>query len=64
MEMYVDALARVSIQLMSPASGNNTASTYDSSHKGRVSIQLMSPASGNDGGFTLKIDHVLEFPFN
>ncbi len=40
----------VSIQLMSPASGNEPESTAGESKDNifKVSIQLMSPASGND----------------
>ncbi len=59
----------VSIQLMSPASGNKSgAYTESGAHtlSLKVSIQLMSPASGNhikSGAYTKSGAHI-KFPFN
>ncbi len=55
----------VSIQLMSPASGDNTK--YNSwNKKGNVSIQLMSPASGDLNEVQVRLMEIREimFPFN
>ncbi len=38
---------QVSIQLMSPASGDYTIDTSEIDQAAKVSIQLMSPASGD-----------------
>ncbi len=54
----------VSIQLMSPASGNPSSCLLDRL-KGKVSIQLMSPASGNLREAAAYIEGItIEFPFN
>ncbi len=54
---------KVSIQLMSPASGNVTGERLVRVIEVNVSIQLMSPASGN-GRITKGRWKAWEFPFN
>ncbi len=60
------SFSEVSIQLMSPASGDFTGNeTLINAAKKRVSIQLMSPASGDvHGRFTGKFTGRSRFPFN
>jgi len=47
----MQSLLQVSIQLVSPASGDDVAEGIDLSQFSAVSIQLVSPASGDSRGF-------------
>jgi hypothetical protein len=55
----------VSIQLISPASGNGKQMTFNiTTPFDSVSIQLISPASGNVDSQTLAQNELEAFPFN
>ena len=57
------AASEVSIQLMSPASGDTSITTLGQ-RLSMVSIQLMSPASGDSNLSDEALQHFLTFPFN
>ena len=57
-------LEQVSIQLVSPASGDFSSNCTIGSRSGLVSIQLVSPASGDGSGKSVLEMALLEFPFN
>ena len=60
----VEETVEVSIQLMSPASGDKIVAEPQIIVEERVSIQLMSPASGDAAGLLPNQAPALGFPFN
>ena len=55
---------KVSIQLVSPASGEAGLSNLFNNDDPTVSIQLVSPASGEGEGDTVITYYLDQFPFN